>query len=112
MTSLPTPNATVAPASSAILHAERITKRFAKVDKQVSDLAKLEIELRRERITSGAEMDVADVLLLPQLTHNVVFAIRKASHARRQLQTAPPAAPRSSSTTRRRAGPCRDGRRH
>jgi pilus assembly protein CpaE len=32
-------------------------------------------------------MDVADVLLLPQLTHNVVFAIRKASHARRQLQT-------------------------
>jgi pilus assembly protein CpaE len=33
-------------------------------------------------------MDVADVLLLPQLTHNVVFAIRKASHARRQLQTA------------------------
>jgi len=34
------------------------------------------------------EMDVADVLLLPQLTHNVVFAVRKASHARRQLQTA------------------------
>jgi Flp pilus assembly CpaE family ATPase len=34
------------------------------------------------------EMDVADVLLLPQLMHNVVFAIRKASHARRQLQTA------------------------
>ncbi|HKT43238.1 MAG TPA: AAA family ATPase [Gaiellaceae bacterium] len=34
------------------------------------------------------ELDVADVLLLPQLTHNVVFAIRKASHARRHLQTA------------------------
>ena len=34
------------------------------------------------------EMDVADVLLLPQLTHNVVFAIRKAAHVRRQLQTA------------------------
>jgi Flp pilus assembly CpaE family ATPase len=34
------------------------------------------------------EMDVADVLLLPQLMHNVVFSIRKASHARRQLQTA------------------------
>jgi pilus assembly protein CpaE len=33
------------------------------------------------------EMDVADVLLLPQLTHNVVFAIRKAAHVRRQLQT-------------------------
>jgi pilus assembly protein CpaE len=33
------------------------------------------------------ENDLADVLLLPQLTHNVVFAIRKASHARRQVQT-------------------------
>ncbi|HEY8030197.1 MAG TPA: AAA family ATPase [Gaiellaceae bacterium] len=38
-------------------------------------------------LESAIEMDVADVLLLPQLTHNVVFAIRKASHARRQLQT-------------------------
>ncbi|MGH3049752.1 MAG: AAA family ATPase, partial [Gaiellaceae bacterium] len=33
------------------------------------------------------EQDVADVLLLPQLTQNVVFAIRKAAHVRRQLQT-------------------------
>jgi pilus assembly protein CpaE len=33
------------------------------------------------------EMDIADVLLLPQLTHNVVFAIRKASHVRRQVQS-------------------------
>jgi len=32
--------------------------------------------------------DVADVLLLPQLTNNVVFAIRKAAHARRQVETA------------------------
>lgn len=32
--------------------------------------------------------DVADVLLLPQLTHNVVFSIRKAAHARRQIETA------------------------
>jgi pilus assembly protein CpaE len=39
-------------------------------------------------LESAIEQDVADVLLLPQLTHNVVFAIRKASHARRQLQTA------------------------
>src|ERR687887_1689776 len=31
------------------------------------------------------EADVADVLLLPQLTENVVFAIRKASHAGRKL---------------------------
>lgn len=39
-------------------------------------------------LEGAIEMDVADVLLLPQLVHNVVFAIRKASHARRQLQTA------------------------
>jgi pilus assembly protein CpaE len=38
-------------------------------------------------LEQALEQDVADVLLLPQLTHNVVFAIRKASHARRQLQT-------------------------
>jgi pilus assembly protein CpaE len=39
-------------------------------------------------LEQALEQNVADVLLLPQLTHNVVFAIRKASHARRQLQTA------------------------
>jgi pilus assembly protein CpaE len=39
-------------------------------------------------LEQALEQDVADVLLLPQLTHNVVFALRKASHARRQLQTA------------------------
>ena len=39
-------------------------------------------------LEQAIEQDVADVLLLPQLTHNVVFAIRKASHARRQLQVA------------------------
>jgi pilus assembly protein CpaE len=38
-------------------------------------------------LEEALEQDVADVLLLPQLTHNVVFAIRKASHVRRQLQT-------------------------
>jgi len=38
-------------------------------------------------LEQALEQDVADVLLLPQLTHNVVFAIRKASHARRQLET-------------------------
>jgi pilus assembly protein CpaE len=32
------------------------------------------------------DTDVSDVLLLPQLTHNVVFAIRKAAHVRRQVQ--------------------------
>jgi pilus assembly protein CpaE len=39
-------------------------------------------------LEQAIEHDVADVLLLPQLTHTVVFAIRKAAHARRQLQTA------------------------
>jgi pilus assembly protein CpaE len=39
-------------------------------------------------LEQALEMDVADVLLLPQLTHNVVFALRKASHSRRQLQVA------------------------
>ncbi|HEV7133342.1 MAG TPA: AAA family ATPase [Gaiellaceae bacterium] len=39
-------------------------------------------------LEQALELDVADVLLLPQLTHNVVFAIRKAAHVRRQLQTA------------------------
>jgi pilus assembly protein CpaE len=39
-------------------------------------------------LEEALERDVADVLLLPQLTHNAVFAIRKAAHARRALQTA------------------------
>jgi pilus assembly protein CpaE len=34
-------------------------------------------------LNEALEADVADVLLLPQLTENVVFAIRKASHAKR-----------------------------
>ncbi len=37
-------------------------------------------------LEQALEQDVADVLLLPQLTHNVVFAIRKAAHIRSQLQ--------------------------
>jgi pilus assembly protein CpaE len=39
-------------------------------------------------LEEALERDIADVLLLPQLTHNAVFAIRKAAHARRQLQSA------------------------
>ena len=34
------------------------------------------------------DAEVNDVLLLPQLVHNVVFTIRKAAHVRRQTQTA------------------------
>jgi pilus assembly protein CpaE len=36
-------------------------------------------------LEEALDADVADVLLLPQMTENVVFAIRKAAHARRQL---------------------------
>ena len=39
-------------------------------------------------LEQALEQDVADVLLLPQLTHNVVFAVRKASHARRHVEVA------------------------
>jgi pilus assembly protein CpaE len=37
-------------------------------------------------LEEALESDVSDVLLLPQLTENVVFAIRKAAHAGRRLQ--------------------------
>jgi len=36
-------------------------------------------------LDEALEADVADVLLLPQLTENVVFALRKAGHAGRRL---------------------------
>ena len=39
-------------------------------------------------LEDALEADVADVMLLPQLTENVVFAIRKAAHAKRQLSVA------------------------
>ena len=56
------------------------------------------------------DADVADVLLLPQLTENVVFAIRKAAHARRYVQASGngrPSAAGSSPSSRRRAAPAR-----
>ena len=37
-------------------------------------------------LEEALDADVSDVLLLPQLTDNVVFAIRKAAHAGRRLQ--------------------------
>ena len=37
-------------------------------------------------LEEALDADVADVLLLPQLTENVVFAIRKASHSGRRTQ--------------------------
>ena len=39
-------------------------------------------------LEDALEADVADVLLLPQLTENVVFAIRKATHSGRRAQGA------------------------
>jgi pilus assembly protein CpaE len=39
-------------------------------------------------LEQALDADVSDVLLLPQLTHNVVFAIRKAAHVRRQTHAA------------------------
>jgi pilus assembly protein CpaE len=36
-------------------------------------------------LDEALETDVADVLMLPQLTENVVFAVRKAAHAGRRL---------------------------
>src|SRR5919202_5026805 len=37
-------------------------------------------------LENALDSQVDDVLLLPQLTHNVVFAIRKAAHVKRQVQ--------------------------
>jgi pilus assembly protein CpaE len=37
-------------------------------------------------LEEALESDIADVLLLPQMTENVVFAIRKASHSGRRAQ--------------------------
>src|SRR5262249_162281 len=37
-------------------------------------------------VEDGLDADVADVMLLPQLTDNVVFAIKKACHAGRKQQ--------------------------
>jgi pilus assembly protein CpaE len=39
-------------------------------------------------LEQALDNDVNDVLLLPQLTHNVLFAIRKAAHVKRQVEAA------------------------
>src|ERR671934_3054893 len=41
-------------------------------------------------LEDALDADVADVLLLPQLVENVVFAIRKATHTTRHAQTSGP----------------------
>jgi len=40
-----------------------------------------------ELLEEALEADIADVLVLPQLVDNVVFTIRKAAHAKRQIST-------------------------
>lgn len=42
---------------------ERVQRRFAKVDKQVSELARLEVELRRERNPAIADAEIAEATL-------------------------------------------------
>ncbi len=61
---------------------ERIEKRFAKVGKQVSELATLEVELSRERNPAIPESEVAEVSL--QLKGVTLRAHERA----RDLQTA------------------------
>ena len=59
-------------------------------------------------LEDALEADVADVLLLPQLTENVVFAIRKATHApRRAAADGARATAGSSPCSRRRAARAR-----
>ncbi len=61
---------------------ERIEKRFEKVGRQVSSLATLEVELRRERNPGIPEPDVAEVTL-----HLKGVTLRACERAR-DLQTA------------------------
>jgi putative sigma-54 modulation protein len=61
---------------------ERVEKRFAKVGNQVSDLATLEVEIRRERNPAIPESDVVEVTL-----HLKGVTLRACERAR-DLQTA------------------------
>ena len=42
---------------------DHVEKRFAKVSKQVSDLARLEVELWQERLAANPDSEVAEVTL-------------------------------------------------
>jgi pilus assembly protein CpaE len=76
----------------AVLHATRASKLPADDIAAIREYTRAPIVILASGETStlldeALEADVADVLLLPQLTENVVFAIRKASHAGRRIQT-------------------------
>ena len=61
---------------------ERTEKRFAKVAKQVSDLARLEVELYEERNPANPESQVAEVTLyLKGITLRAKEATREMDHS-------------------------------
>jgi pilus assembly protein CpaE len=75
----------------AVLHATRESTLPADDIAAIREYTRAPIILLATGEASGLledalDADVADVLLLPQLTENVVFAIRKASHSGRKVQ--------------------------
>jgi pilus assembly protein CpaE len=75
----------------AVLHATRSSALPAEELAAIREFTQAPIVLLASGESSALleealDADVADVLLLPQLTENVVFAIRKASHAGRRGQ--------------------------
>jgi pilus assembly protein CpaE len=76
-----------------VLHATRSSSLPANELVAIRELTRAPIILvasgeASDLLEDALEADVADVLLLPQLTENVVFAIRKATHAGRRLAAA------------------------
>src|SRR5215216_2966164 len=76
----------------AVLHATRSSALPAEELASIREYTRAPIVLLASGESSALleealDADVADVLLLPQLTENVVFAIRKAGHAGRRAQT-------------------------
>ncbi len=61
---------------------ERVTRRFQKVSKQVSDLARLEVELREERNPANPDCHVAEATLyLKGTTLRATEATRDMDHS-------------------------------
>jgi putative sigma-54 modulation protein len=61
---------------------ERVERRFEKVSKQVSDLARLEVELHEERNPANPECHVAEVTLhLKGVTLRATEATRDMDHS-------------------------------
>jgi putative sigma-54 modulation protein len=61
---------------------ERVEKRFAKVAKQVSDLARLEVELSEERNPANPDSQIAEVTLyLKGVTLRAKEASREMDHS-------------------------------